>query len=412
LNDPIRVVIDARIPGEGVGGVQQVVIGLAAGLTALDPADIDFSFLAYPNACDWLLTYLTSSERLQIAPVPRPTTARYLGRRIPGLRSIYHALAPDRIPRSDGRLEALKPDMIHFTNQSAFLTSVKSLYHPHDLQHIHLPQMFSHRDIRVREHRYRAFCEQASLVPVASTWGRDDLIRAYGLPEQKVSVVPLAPVIDHYPEPSADDLETIKTSLGLPDRFVFYPAQAWPHKNHEMLLRAAATLRQREGLVVPLVFSGSRTGGLDRLIELSSSLGISSDVQWLGFVEPKVLNGLYRLAHCVVVPTLFEAASFPVWEAFSAGVPVACSNVTSLPRQVGDAALVFDPRSPEEIATAIGRIWRDSELRTRLVRLGRERVAEFTWERTASLFAAHYRQLASRELSEHDRAILSAAPAL
>jgi glycosyltransferase involved in cell wall biosynthesis len=113
-----------------------------------------------------------------------------------------------------------------------------------------------------------------------------------------------------------------------------------------------------------------------------------------------------------VVPTLFEATPFPVWEAFSAGVPVACSNVTSLPRQVGDAALVFDPRSPEEMATAIRRIWKDDELRRRLVELGRERVAEFTCERTAGLFAAHYRQLAHRELSEHDRAILAAAPAL
>src|SRR6202011_3853124 len=98
--------------------------------------------------------------------------------RVPGLRSTYHALAPDRIPRSDGRLEALEPDIVHFTIQTAFRTSVKSLYHPHDLQHLHLPAMFSDRDIRIREHRYRTFCDQASLVPVASSWGRDDLIQA------------------------------------------------------------------------------------------------------------------------------------------------------------------------------------------------------------------------------------------
>lgn len=404
--------LDARIPAEGFGGVQQVVIGLALGLTALDPPDIDFLFLAYPDAPDWLLSYLESAERLRFVTTPTTTRAKYWAKRIPGLQAVYRALTPNRIPRSDGRLEALEPDIMHFTFQAAFLTSVPSIYHPHDLQHLHLPEMFTERDIRIREHRYRAFCDQASLVSVTSTWGRDDLISAYGLPAEKVAVVPLAPVIDHYPDPSASDLVAISRSLSLPDRFAFYPAQTWPHKNHETLLRAVAILRQREGLVVPLVFSGFQTGGLDRLIELSSSLGVGSDVHWLGFVKPAVLNGLYRLAHCVVVPTLFEATPFPVWEAFSAGVPVACSNVTSLPRQVGDAALVFDPRSPEEMATAIRRIWKDDELRRRLVELGRERVAEFTCERTAGLFAAHYRQLAHRELSEHDRAILAAAPAL
>jgi glycosyltransferase involved in cell wall biosynthesis len=411
LTKPIRVVLDARIPSEGVGGVQQVLIGLASGLTALDSPDIDFLFLAYPDAPDWLLPYLESAERLRFAPAPT-TRAKSWAKRIPGLETVYRTSTMNRIQRSNGRLEALEPDIVHFMLQSACLTTVTSLYHPHDLQHLHFPEMFTEREVRSREYRYRAFCDQASLVPVASSWGRKDLISAYGLPSDKVAVIPLAPVIDHYPDPSGSDLLAIKKSLNLPDRFAFYPAQAWPHKNHEMLLRAMAILRQREGFVVPLVFSGSPMVGVASLIQLSSLLGISNDVHWLGFVTPAVLNGLYRLAHCVVVPTLFEAASFPIWEAFSAGVPVACSNVTSLPRQVGEAALIFDPRSPDEIATAITRIWRDNELRTRLIKLGRARVAEFTWERTAGLFAAHYRRLASRELSDHDRAILAASPAL
>lgn len=412
MTQRIRAVLDARIPAEGVGGVQQVVIGLASGLTALDPHDINFSFLAYPDAIDWLLPYLESAERLRFVPAPSKTRAKSLAKRIPGVYPGYQALTARRIPRSDGRLEQLHPDIVHFTVQSAFRTSVPSIYQPHDLQHLHLPEMFTERDINIREHLYRAFCDQASLVIVSSSWSREDLIGAYRLPGEKVAVVPLAPVIDYYPTPSTSDLVSIGRNLRLPDRFAFYPAQSWPHKNHETLLRAVAKLRERDRLIVPLVFTGSRTGGQDRLVELSKSLGVGDQVQWLGFVQPRVLNAIYRLAHCVVVPTLFEAASFPIWEAFSTGVPVACSNVTSLPRQVGAAAVVFDPRSANEIATAIIRIWGDNKLRRRLVDLGRERVAEFTWVRTASLFAAHYRQLARRDLSEQDRVILAAAPAL
>jgi glycosyltransferase involved in cell wall biosynthesis len=413
LTRPVRVVLDARIPAEGAGGVQQVIIGLAAGLTAIGAPDIDYSFLAYPDAPDWLLPYVDTANRFRYVAAPRAGSAKSrVARGAPWLRPIYHALAPDRIPRSDGSLEALEPEIIHFTSQTAFLTSIPSIFHPHDLQHLHLPQLFSQRDIRIRERRYRAFCEEATLVPVASSWGRDDILKAYGLPEEKIAVVPLAPIIDRYPEPSSSELPEIRQSLDLPERFAFYPAQSWPHKNHEMLLRAAALLKQRDALVVPLVFSGSPSEHSARLRELADALGIGADVRWLGFVEPSVLSGLYRLAHCVVVPTLFEAASFPIWEAFISGVPVACSDVTSLPRQVGDAAVVFDPRSPESTASAIARVWADVELREQLVERGRTRVSDFTWERTARLFAAHYRRLAGRELTEQDRALLAAPPAL
>ena len=219
----------------------------------------------------------------------------------------------------------------------------------------------------------------------------------------------MAPVIDHYPELTAAQLEQVRIDLRLPEQFAFYPAQTWPHKNHEMLLRAVAQLR-RQGLVVPLVFSGASTPYRDHLVQVASELGVAEDVRWVGFVEPGQLRALYHLARCVVVPTLFEAASMPIFEAFRSGVALACSNVTAAPRQVGDAALIFDPHSVDEIASAIRRLWTEPELRRQLVERGRRRVAEFTWDRTARHFAAYYRLLAGRELSGEDRSLISAEP--
>ena len=121
---------------------------------------------------------------------------------------------------------------------------------------------------------------------------------------------------------------------------------------------------------------------------------------------------MYRLCRCVVIPTKFEAASGPLWEAFAAGVPAACSNVTSLPDQAGDAALLFDPCQPEEIAGAIHQLWRDEALRRSLVERGKRNVARFTWERTARIFRAHYRRIANRCLSEEDHTLLAAPPLL
>jgi glycosyltransferase involved in cell wall biosynthesis len=313
------------------------------------------------------------------------------------------------VPVSDGVLEGLEPDLVHFPHQSAFLTKVHSIYHPHDLQHLHLPQFFTRREIAIRETQYRAFCRQAALVAMATTWGRDDILEAYRLPPEKVAVVALAPVIDRYRELSSSDLARLRQDLGLPEQFCFYPAQTWPHKNHERLLQAVAKLKAG-GLVVPLVFSGAATSYRRHLEGVVGGLELDSQVRWVGFVAPSQLRGLYRLACCVVVPSLFESASQPVFEALSSGVAIACSNVNATPRQVGDAAVIFDPYSIDDIAGAIARLWNDPRLRQELVEKGRRRIAQFTWERTARHFAAYYRLLIQGGLSAEDRALIEAEP--
>ena len=412
--EPIRVVIDARIPGQGWGGVQQVAIGLAVGFTAIAPRDIDVVYTCYPDAREWLLPYVGSADQLKFVPAP-PAPVRgksWVARKVPAARRAYHALMPaPPVPVSDGSLEALHPDLVHFPHQSAFLTRVPSIYHPHDLQHLHLPQFFTRREIAIRETQYRAFCGQAALVAMATTWGRDDILRAYHLPPSKVAVVPLAPVVGDYPEMTPDQLAALRAELKLPEQFCFYPAQTWPHKNHERLLQALASLRD-DGLVVPAVFSGAWTADKKKLDRVVDELGLTDQVRWVGYVSPAQLRGVYRLARCVVVPTLFESASQPVFEALSAGVAIACSNVNATPRQVGDAAVIFDPYSVEDMAGAIKRLWSDIKLREDLVARGKRRIAEFTWERTARHFEAYYRQLTHREVSNEDRALISAEPIL
>ena len=410
---PIRVVVDARIPARGWGGVQQVAIGLAAGLTAVAPPDLEVIYQCYPDGPEWLSPYAGSQDQFRFVPPPsQPAAKSWLSRNVPALRRAYYAvMPPPPIPRSDGSLEALKPDIVHFPHQAAFLTRVASVYHPHDLQHLHLPEFFSRRDILTRERQYRAFCNQAALVAMASTWGRDDILRAYHLPLEKVAVVALAPVVDRYPAPSEAELQKVRADLRLPEQFCFYPAQTWPHKNHEMLLRAVAKLRREDGIVVPLVFSGAATPERDAAVKrFAEELGLTGQVRWVGFVETGQVRALYRLARCVVVSTLFESTSQPIFEALSSGVALACSNVTAAPRQVGDAALIFDPRSVDDVASAVKRLWTDAGLRAELIARGKARIAQFTWEGTARQFAAHYRRIAGRDLTADDQALLSAEP--
>jgi glycosyltransferase involved in cell wall biosynthesis len=303
-------------------------------------------------------------------------------------------------------------DLVHFPIQSAFLTDLPTIYHPHDLQHLHLPQFFSARERALREASYRAFCDQARIVVVASRWVRDDVIEHYHLPPEKVVIVPWAPIVTEYPTPTSQDIESVRARLALPEGFIFYPAQTWPHKNHLGLLAALAILRRERGLSVALVASGFQNDFHSELKRQARMMGVADQVHWVGFVEPRVLRVLYGLATAVVIPTRFEAASGPLWEAFASGVPAACSNVTSLPEQADGAALIFDPDDPTAIADAVARLWTDEALRADLIIRGHSNIRRFDWDRTARIFRAHYRRVAGVVPSDEDRTLLDAPPLL
>ncbi len=132
-------------------------------------------------------------------------------------------------------------------------------------------------------------------------------------------------------------------------------------------------------------------------------------MQFLGYLGESEIKALYRLCTAVVVPTKFESVSFPVWEAFEAGKPVACSTATSLPHQVSDAGLLFHPDDPAAMAQAIGMLWQQPDLRLRLGEAGTARLRQFSLDRMAVHIRALYRQLAGK-LDTADEAVLRAPP--
>ncbi len=244
--------------------------------------------------------------------------------------------------------------------------------------------------------------------PVASQWVKDDLVGRYRMSPRKVQVIAWAAPTRVYAPPSAESVAAVREKYGLRAPFALYPAMTWEHKNHLRLLEALAQLRDREGLVVPLVCTGHRYPAFWPRIEgRVAALGLADQVRFLGMIPGEELRALYRLAGFVVVPTLFEAASAPVLEAWEDEAPVACSAVTSLPEQAGDAALLFDPFSVEAIAGAVGRMATDADLRERLRRCGSRRREAFSWERTARAYRAVYRRAAHRPLTEEDRRLLA-----
>ncbi|MGZ6273306.1 MAG: glycosyltransferase family 4 protein, partial [Candidatus Limnocylindrales bacterium] len=194
---PVRVCLDAHLVSGAFGGVEQVIIGLADGLSRLTDSPDEYLFLVDWDNQNWLKPYVGGPCRLLIAD--RSVTggrggflgkqqrrlAWYLGRRG---ASPAETVASD-LPSADPAVERARVDVMHFTMQVGFRTSIPSIYQPWDLQHLHLPQFFTPETIARREFAYRALCDQAATVVVMSSWVKRDIVEKYSLPEDKVRVV-------------------------------------------------------------------------------------------------------------------------------------------------------------------------------------------------------------------------------
>jgi glycosyltransferase involved in cell wall biosynthesis len=174
-------------------------------------------------------------------------------------------------------------------------------------------------------------------------------------------------------------------------KYLIYPANFWKHKNHEMLLTAFGIAR-RSGLAddIRLVCTGAPGARQQWLMQAARGLGLQNHVLFPGYLTNSELLSLVTRSSGVIFPSLSEGFGLPVIEAMAAGVPVACSNVTSLPEVAGGAAILFDPRIPEQVAQAIVSLAHDNELTARLIIAGDARAVRFS---DARLMAEQYWEL-------------------
>jgi glycosyltransferase involved in cell wall biosynthesis len=428
---PLKVAINGQLLPGTSGGVESVLIGLVAALGRLTDGPEEYTVIGPQQDPEWLRPFLGPNERIVARPGPPQKLGpaevfkRALGPARAPARRAWRKLFPARaapssapqpppiegrpeMPASDGFYESLGCDLIHFPYQMFALCTLPSVFNPHDLQHRHFPQFFTIRELAWREMMYRGGCNLAQAVAVASQWVKQDLVRQYHISPDKIQVIPWAPPTAAFAEPSPETIERVRERYSLRRPFAFYPAMGWEHKNHLRLLQALALLRDRDGLRVNLVCTVSPASPFyARIRAACEESNLGGQAQFLGLVPREDLRALYRLAQFVVVPTLFEATSGPVFEAWQDRAPVACSTVTSLPEQAGDAALLFDPWSVESIADAVRRMSTEEPLRADLVRKGEARLKLFTWERTARAYRALYRKVAHQPLGDEDRLLLS-----
>ena len=413
----IRVAINAQfLPNSGGGGAEYVLISLIHALGKLDDGPEEYIIIGPWQNPEWLRPYIGPNQRFVRGPRQlQSSVGRVLGPMLPiavKTRNLLQQLLGisrtwPGVPISDGFYEGLGCNVVHFPYQQFLVCALPTIYNPHDLQHLHFPQFFTPLTIAWRETVYPAGCHFAHTVAAASQWVKQDIVEQYHVNPNKVQVIPMAPLTQAYPEPTPGSLANVREKYKLNSLFTLYPSMTWEHKNHIRLLEAIALLRQRDGLKINLVCTGHKNNFWPHIEERLLELNLQDQVKFLGLVPPQDLRALYRLAQFVVIPTLFEAASGPLFEAWQENVPVACSTVTSLPVQAGDAALLFNPLSVDAIAEAVAQMATKPELREGLKQRGTRRLQDFSWERTAKAYRAVYRRAAGYPLTEEDKWLLS-----
>jgi glycosyltransferase involved in cell wall biosynthesis len=268
----------------------------------------------------------------------------------------------------------------------------------HDLQHHDLPEFFSRAERAYRRWAYDGAARAATMVVATSEYTRGRVVELLGIPPDRVEVVPHGLDAERF-TPVADRDEALLAGLDLPERFVLYPANLWPHKNHGRLVDALAVQREQD---VDLVLTGQPWDRLERLMDRAARLGVGSRVRHLGFVEPPTLAAVYRAACAMVFPSLYEGFGAPPLEAMACGCPVAASLSGSLREVCEGAVLELDPESVESIAHALDRIVVDDDLRQQLRAAGKERATRFRWSDAARRHTrvyAHAAEIAARPRS-------------
>jgi|GEM_PF-464328 len=312
-------------------------------------------------------------------------------------------------------LNKLDLDLLHFPTQtilhrdlqipySLTLYGVEELPHVdlgvpfivtmHDVQELHFPENFTPAQRATRAVHYWKAMEKAGKVIVSFDHVKEDLIKFFGLPPDKIHVCPIPFRSISLKEPDAAASLSYSEKYDELNPFLLYPSHTWRHKNHIQLLRALKEVQLRHLPTLRLICTGGINHHYHReVLAQVEALGLKDSVSFAGIVPEDELCWLYRHTALVTIPTKYEAGSFPLFEAMLLGSPVICSDVTSLPETINDRRFVFDPNDVEVLSNLISRMISDARFRQDNIANSLEQALRLRQVNAASYFYQTYRSL-------------------
>ena len=284
-------------------------------------------------------------------------------------------------------IDSCDMDLVLFPSQEHFAVFQRTpaISVIHDLMHRYedFPEVTENGEYVLREQSYSAICNVSAGIFVDSEIGKYQVAECYG--DQyldKLYVLPFTP-----PQYLFYEKET-KPKENLPEKYIFYPAQFWKHKNHENLIRAIVDLR-KDNIIVNLVLVGSQKNGYESICRLIDKIDLQSQIFILGYVSNGEMKYLYKHARAMVMPTFFGPTNIPPLEAMAVGCPVAVSNVYGMPDMIGNAGLTFDPHSVTDIAECVKELWLYDDVCEEFAEKGKERSKLFSQNEFNKKFKNH-----------------------
>lgn len=255
----------------------------------------------------------------------------------------------------------------------------------HDLNFEHSDDFLRPSHQRYMKYFFPRFARKATRIATVSEFSKKDLMETYGIDSMKIDVVYNGSHGQYKPCSEEQKKETREKYCNGARYFIFIGTIS-RRKNLANIVLAYNTFRKenpdsREHLVIV----GGNYGTYPELDNALKASNYRDDIHFVGHVESEILSQLLASAEALVYASVFEGFGIPIIEAFHAETAVITSNVTSMPEVSGDAAMLVDPMSVEDISHAMKQLSTDSSLRDEMIRRGRERRTLFSWERTANL---------------------------
>ncbi len=253
----------------------------------------------------------------------------------------------------------------------------------HDLSYVRLPGCFPAPLKRYLDRAVPRSLERADLVLADAESTKRDLLDIYRVPPERVEVLYSGVDTRFCSRVDPADHARVRAKYKLERPYLLSVSTVQPRKNYVRLIKAFARLITDLPSEICLVIAGGNGWMYEKVYRTVEELGLQDRVSMLGFTPDEDLVSLYRMATLFVYPSLYEGFGLPVAEAMACGLPVVCSNASSLPEVGGEAVLYFDPCDVDAMANAIQRALVDEELRMGMRTKGWEQVKPFSWERAA-----------------------------
>ena len=263
-------------------------------------------------------------------------------------------------------------------------TRVPQLMIVHDLGYLHYPKFYKKSNMLFYKSYMPKYLNKAKQVAAVSEFTKKDIIGQYRIESQKIAVVYSA-VKPLFKVQTEEVKNSVKEKYTEGNEYFIYAGALQPRKNLVNLLKAFSIYKKRLKNNWKLVLCGRLAWKNDEFLELVKTFKFRNDVVLTGYVEEEELARLVGSAYALVYPSYFEGFGVPVLEAMKSEIPALTSKDSSMEEIAGEAALYFDPNSPESIAESMMLIYKDEDLRRRLIEKGKVAADRFSWEHTARL---------------------------